>query len=366
MYAINSDRLVDTFVDLVKIPSPSWQEHKVMDYIIQRFSRLGAECIPYECDDSYNLLMRLPGSKAGTPILLSGHMDTVVPCDDVKPLIKGKKITSDGTTVLGGDDKAAIAMFIEAFEHIREQNLPHAPVEILLSCAEEMGLKGIKKFDLSLLKSKYGFVFDSGGDIGRIITEAPFHSNMTITITGKASHAGMAPEKGINAINVISEIITKLPSGRIDDETTLNVGLISGGRATNIVAEEATCCLEVRSIENKKMLAIEKEVRSIIKKTCSRYKARFKIDRTLEYEGFKISPDERIARICHDAMTRIKIKPVMLPMGGGSDTNIINKGGLRSIYLSCGMRNIHSTDEYIKISDLEKGTKLVLSIIETV
>ena len=366
MYLINRDRLIETFVDLVKIPSPSWQEHRVMDYIIRRFSRLGAECIPCECDDSYNLLMRIPGDEARTPILLSGHMDTVVPCDDVKPVVTDTKITSDGTTVLGGDDKAAIAMFIEAFEYIRENKMPHSTIEILLSCAEELGLKGIKKFDLSLLKSKYGFVFDSGGDIGRIITEAPYHSNMTITIKGKASHAGMAPEKGINAINVLSEIITKLPSGRIDDDTTLKVGIISGGRATNIVAEEAVCCLEVRSIKNKKMLNIEKDVRSIIKETCRTHKAGFKIERTLEYEGFKISPDEKIARICHDAMTRIKIKPVMLPMGGGSDTNIINKSGLRAINLSCGMRKIHSTDEFIKISDLEKGTKLVLSIIETV
>ena len=366
MYTINRDRLVETFIDLVKIPSPSWQEQKVMEYIIERFTRLGAESIPCECDDSYNLLLRIPGDNGITPILFSGHMDTVVPCDDVKPVVAKNRISSDGTTILGGDDKAAIAMFIEAFEYIKEEGILHGPVEILLSCAEELGLKGIKKFDLSLLKSEYGFVFDSGGDIGRIITEAPFHSNMTITITGKASHAGMAPEKGINAINVISEIITRLPSGRIDSETTLNVGLISGGRATNIVPDEAVCSLEVRSIENKKMLAIEKEVRSVIKETCRKHKAKFKIDRTLEYEGFKISPDERIARICREAMARIKVKPLMLPMGGGSDTNIMNKGGLRSINLSCGMRNIHSTDEFIRISDLEKGTKLVLSIIETV
>jgi tripeptide aminopeptidase len=367
MYTVKSERITKTFVDLAGIPSPSWQEKEVMEYIIKRFDRLGGKSTPYKCGDSHNLLIKIPGNLKCAPLLLSGHMDTVVPCDEVKPVIAKGRITSDGTTVLGGDDKAAITMFIEAFEYIKENKISHGPVEILLSCAEELGLKGIKQFDLSLLNSRYGFVFDSSDDIGQIIIKAPFHSNMEISIKGKASHAGMSPEKGLNAINVISEIITRLPSGRIDEETTMNVGLISGGRATNIVAEEAICCLEVRSIEKVKMLKIEKEIKSVIKETCLKYKAKYKINRTLEYEGFKISPDEKIARICSSAMERIKIKPLMIAMGGGSDTNIINKkSGLRAINLSCGMRKIHSTEEYVKISDLEKGTRLVLSIIETV
>ncbi len=367
MYSINKEKLVQTFVELAKIPSPSWHEQEIMEYIIKRFTSLGYKCTPQKCKESHNLLINIPGNIKCSPLLLSGHMDTVIPCEGVKPIVLANKITSDGTTVLGSDDKAAITMFIEAFEYIKENKISHGPVEILLSCAEELGLKGIKEFNLSLLNSKYGFVFDSSDDIGQIIIKAPYHSNMEIIIKGKASHAGMEPEKGINAINVLSEIITKIPSGRIDEETTLNVGLISGGRATNIVPDEAICFLEVRSIEKNKMLKIEKEVKSVIKNTCARHKARFKINRSLEYEGFKISPDEKITQICCEAMERIKIKPVLTAMGGGSDTNIINKkNGLRAINLSCGMRKIHSTEEYIKIKDLEKGTKLVLSIIETV
>lgn len=367
MYTINSEKVIKTFVELAGIPSPSWHEQKVMEYIIKRFDKLGGKSTTHRCGESHNLLIKIPGTIKCDTLLLSGHMDTVVPCDDVKPVIKKGKITSDGSTVLGSDDKAAITMFIEAFEYIKKNKIDHGPVEILLSCAEELGLKGIKEFDLSQLSSKYGFVFDSSDDIGQIIIKAPYHSNMEISIKGKASHAGMAPENGINAINVISEIISRIPSGRIDDETTLNVGLISGGRATNIVADEAVCCLEVRSIEKSKMLGVEKEVKSVIRDTCNKYKAGYRLNRTLEYEGFKISPDEKIARICCEAMDRIKIKPLMIAMGGGSDTNIINrKKGLRAINLSCGMRKIHSTDEYVKVSDLEKGTKLVISILETV
>lgn len=366
MYSINREKLIKTFVDLAEIPSPSWHEKDVMNYIIKRFSRLGAECLTYRCGESDNLLIKLRGSLDRSTILLSGHMDTVIPCEKVKAVVTGTKITSDRTSVLGSDDKAAVAIFIEAFEYIREHNIEHGPVEILLTCAEELGLKGIKGFDLSVLKAKYGFVFDSSGNIGRVIVKAPFHSNMDITVRGRASHAGMAPEKGINAIRVLSEVIAALPSGRIDEESTINVGIISGGMATNIVPEYAGCKLEVRSIDRKKLTAIEKQVRETAKRICAKNSARCKIERTLEYNGFKVSPDEKISQLVAAAMKRIRIKPEFVSMGGGSDTNIINSSHIRAINLSCGMEKIHSTEEYIMIKELVKGTELVLSLLETV
>lgn len=366
MYEINRERLVKTFIELAEISSPSWKEKDVMKYIIRRFNRLGGECSMHRCGESFNLLVRLNGKEKKSPILLSGHMDTVIPCDRVRTVVTDTKISSDGTTVLGGDDKAAIAIFIEAFEYLRENKIPHGPVEILLTCAEEQGLKGIKGFDLSILNAKYGFVFDSSGAIGRIVVKAPYHSNMTIKIRGKASHAGMAPEKGISAIKALSEIITLLPSGRIDEETTINVGIISGGRATNIVAEDAECELEVRSIDKKKMLSVEKQVRNTVKSVCVKHKARASIERTLEYSGFSISPDDPISLITAGAMKRIGLKPQFVAMGGGSDTNIINDSKVKAINLACGMQKIHSTEEFILIKDLVAGTKLALSIIETV
>ncbi len=366
MYEINRDKLVKTFVELVEIPSPSWHEKKVMDYVIKRFKALGAVCTPHRCGESHNLLIKIPGDSKRTPILFSGHMDTVVPCDNVKAVVTDTKISSNGKTVLGSDDKAAIAIFIEAIEYIKAKKIPHGNIEILLSCAEELGLKGIKGFDLGLLKSKYGFVFDSSGDIGRIIVKAPYHSNMKIVIKGRASHAGMAPEKGINAIRVLSEIVTLLPNGRIDDETSLNVGIISGGRATNIVPEEAFCDLEVRSIQKDKMLDVEKNAREVIKKTCAKFGAKPFIQRTLEYEGFSINETDPVAVITSEAMKKIKIKPSFVAMGGGSDTNIINSSKVKAINLSCGMQKIHSTEEFILIKDLVSGTRLAVSLIETV
>lgn len=366
MYSINRDRLVKTFIELAEIPSPSWQEQRIMNYIIKRFRKLGAECTTHKCGESSNLLIKFRGDEKRSTILLSGHMDTVTPCDKINIVQTAAKISTDGSSVLGGDDKAAVAIFIEAFEYITEARIPHGPVEILLSCAEELGLKGIKGFDLSLLSAKYGFVFDSSGDIGRIVVEAPYHSNMNIKIKGKASHAGMAPEKGINAIRVLSEIIAAIPSGRVDNETSINVGIISGGRATNIVPENAGCMLEVRSIDKNKMTALEKQVRETVKRITLSYGAKFSIERSLEYSGFRISQKENVAVITAEAMKRIKIKPEYVSMGGGSDTNIINSSKIRAINLSCGMQKIHSTEEFIMIKNLLRGTELVLSIIETV
>ncbi len=366
MYDINKEKLVKTFVDLAEISSPSWHEQKVMDYVIKRFKKIGAVCSTHKCGESHNLLIRISGDSKRTPILLSGHMDTVIPCDNVKTVVTDTKITSDGKTVLGSDDKAAIAIFIEACEYIKQNKIPHGNIEILLTCAEELGLKGIKGFDLNLLKSKLGFVFDSSGEIGRIIVKAPYHSNMTVKIKGRASHAGIAPEKGINAIRVLSEIITLIPNGRIDDETTLNVGIISGGRATNIVAEEALCDLEVRSIQKTRMLDIEKNVKEIIKKTCTKYGAKASIERTLEYEGFIIKETDPVAILTSEAMKKIKLKPLFVAMGGGSDTNIINSSKISAINLSCGMQKIHSTEEFIMIKDLINGARLAVSLIDTV
>jgi tripeptide aminopeptidase len=366
MVNINRKRLVKTFTDLAKISSPSWKEDGVREYITRSLKGRRVTLKKFSCDGSYNLLITLDGDKKKKPILFSAHMDTVTPCDGVKPVVTNGRISSDGTTILGSDDKAAIAIFLESLYCIFKSGMPHGPVEFLFSCAEEVGLCGIKCFDMSLLKSKIAFVFDSDGSIGRVVLQAPYHSTMKISITGKAAHAGMEPEKGINAINVLSEIITRIPSGRIDDETTVNVGTVSGGRATNIVAEEANCALEVRSIDKKKLARYESVIRETAMAAAARSGAKCGISRTLEYSGFKIKPEDRIVKIATAAMARIGIKHQLEISGGGSDTNIFNKAGIRAINVSAGMQRVHTTSEYVLIDDLINGTKLVLSIIDSI
>lgn len=366
MYNVNRDRLIGTFVDLVKIPSPSWNEAKVLEYITRNLKSLGIGAEKVKCGQSYNLLARLPGTQPRPVICFSCHMDTVTPCEGVRPVVGKTKITSDGSTILGADDKAAVAAFLEAMRVLKEEGAEHGPIELLFSCAEEVGLQGIKGFDLSMLAARYAFVFDSGGEIGRVILKAPYHMKMDVTVSGKSAHAGMEPEKGISAIRVLSEIITRIPHGRIDEESTVNVGVIQGGRATNIVAEEAMMKLEGRSLSLKKLRDIEDDIRLIIKSTVKERGGRAGIKRMMAYEGFSIRESDRIVKIVTSALGRIGIAPKFETSGGGSDTNILNKAGIRAINLSIGMRNVHSRKEYIEIRDLVNGARLVRALVDCV
>jgi tripeptide aminopeptidase len=366
MNNINRQRLTSTFIDLVKIPSPSWKEHGVINYIINVCKDLDIDYEKYKCGDSFNLLAKVDGKRKAKPVLFSCHMDTVIPCDLIVPVITGKKISSDGSTVLGGDDKAAVASFLEALYCIRENGISHGNLEFLFSCAEETGLYGIKGFDLSLLKAKYGFVFDSSGDIGRVILKAPYHISMEIAIRGKAAHAGIEPEKGISAIRALAEILSEIPHGRVDSETTVNAGVISGGRATNIVADYACCNIEARSINFSKLKFIESRIKNIILKIAKSHGAKIDIQRRLEYSGFSIKKDDEIVKIVNRAIAKLRIRPRYEISGGGSDTNIINRAGIKAINLSIGMRNVHTTKEYILRKDLINGARLVLSIIQSV
>ena len=363
-YKINKERLIKTFTDLVRIPSPSWGEHRVIDYIAARLEKSGAHCKKIKCEDSFNLYVSVKGNRIGKPVLFSAHTDTVNPCFNVTPSVTKTRISSAGDTILGGDNKAAIAMFIEAVETLKETGQSYPDFELLLTCAEEVGLMGIKNFDLTGLKAEYAFVFDSDGDIGRIITAAPYHYKLKMTVTGRAAHAGMEPEKGINAINSLASIICALPSGRIDEETTVNVGTIEGGSATNIVAPSAECHLEVRSISKQKATTLIKEIRNTAKTTAASSGARVKTESVIEYPGYRIRDNDHIVSAVRSAMKSITVNPAIAVSGGGSDTNIFNRSGIKAVNLSCGMRNMHSSSEYVLIKDMVNGARLTLALLD--
>jgi tripeptide aminopeptidase len=363
MQKINERRVIDTFLECVRIPSPSWKEESMIRYIERAVAALGYESIRSACRDSFNLLVRVPGDGSRKSVLFAAHTDTVTPCDNIQPVETGAKITSDGTTILGGDDKAAVAAFLEAMRVIKESPFPHAPAEFLFTCAEEVGLCGMKGMDYSLLKSKRGFVFDCSGSIGTMILRAPSQIILKVKVTGKAAHAGIEPEKGINAIRVLSEIIAKLPNGRIDKETTANVGIVSGGRATNIVPEFATFDMEMRSLSRTKLSALDKKVKEIIKKTALSRGAKVTIDSAVEYRDFSIPKSDPLVKTVEAAAKLTGVKPAYTSSGGGSDTNILNANGIRSVNLSIGMSNVHTTREFILKKDIIKGAQLVLSIM---
>jgi tripeptide aminopeptidase len=257
---INQERIKNLLLELVQIDSVSRRERDVAERIKTYCEELGAEV---EIDDagekvggnSGNVIARFPGTIPGAEtIMMSAHMDTVVPGEGVKPIIEGDIIRSDGTTVLGGDDKSGCAVILETIRCLQEQNIPHAPIEAIFSICEEVGLLGAKHVDTSKLKAKYGLVFDSD-DPGFLFTKGPSADHMEFKIYGLESHAGVAPEEGISAIRIAADAIHHMKLGRIDEETTANIGVIEGGKATNIITNLVTLRGEARSLDDAKLEA---------------------------------------------------------------------------------------------------------------
>src|SRR5918998_1599016 len=273
---INQERIQNLLLEFVQIDSHSRKERDIAERIKKHCEEMGAEV---EIDDagekvggnSGNVIARFKGTiPDAEPIMMSAHMDTVVPGEGVKPIIDGDIIRTDGTTVLGGDDKSGCAVIIETIRCLQEQNIPHAPIEAVFSICEEVGLLGAKHVDVSKLKSKYGLVFDSD-DPGFLFTKGPSANHMEWKIYGLESHAGVAPEQGISAIRIAAEAIAEMKLGRIDDETTANVGVIRGGEATNIITNLVTLRGEARSLDDAKLDAQTQHMVKCLEDAAAKY-----------------------------------------------------------------------------------------------
>ena len=368
---INEKRLVKSFMDLVKIDSVSREEKEIANYLIKKIKDLKLEVEvdqagKYANSNSGNIIARLKGNVKNVPtIMFAAHMDTVSPGKNIKPVCKNGKIFSSSNTILGGDDKAGIAIILETLQFIRENNLPCGDIEIVFTICEEIGLLGAKKLDISQLKAEMGFILDSDGDTGEIITQGPFHNSIEFIFYGKAAHSGENPEKGINAIQIAGIALSRMQLGRIDEETTANIGIISGGRATNIVPDEVTLKGEVRSRDENKLNHQTEQLKKICSDTAKEFKAKVetKIDR--EYDGYYFSQQSKIIKIALKAARDIGIHSILKASGGGSDVNILNKKGFSSINLGIGMQKVHTLDEYITIKNLIRSTEYLLSLVKT-
>lgn len=369
---VNEKRLMESFMELVKIDSISREEKNLADFLIEKLEDLGLEVIIDQAGEkvksnSGNLIARLKGNiKKATPIMFSAHMDTVVPGKNINPLLKGEKIVSSGKTILGADDKAAIAALLEALHIIKENNIPCGDIEILFTICEEIGLLGAKNLDVSSLNAQIGFVLDSGGQVGKIIDAAPSQNSLEIIIHGKSAHAGSNPEEGINAIQVAGFALSRMKLGRIDEETTTNIGLISGGKATNIVPDKVTLKGEVRSRNEKKLEKYTEQLKKIIGDTAQEFKAKAEVKVNKEYFCYNLSPGDQAVSIAVKAAKNIGLQPSLGPSGGGSDANVFNKKGFPAVDLAIGMEKVHTLEEYILIKELKNTTEYILSIINTV
>jgi len=366
---IKEQRLVESFMDYVQIDSETKNEKEFADFIAKKLENLGLEVYRDNAGEklgsnSGNIIAKLKETRTGEPVLFSCHMDTVSPGKGIKPIIKDNIIYSDGTTILGGDDKAGIAAIIEALTVIKENNLEHGPIELVFTIFEEGGLFGAKNLEYNKISSKRAFVLDSGGAVGQIVIKGPAQDKIDVKIIGKPAHAGVCPEEGISAIQVASEAISNMKLLRIDEETTANIGTINGGKVTNIVCPEIIINAEARSLSSEKLDVQTAHMVQCFEKAAKSFGAKVEIKTTRAYGPFVIEEEDKIVDHAKMACKNIGVNSFTAATGGGSDTNILNGNGIKAINLGIGERKAHTLEEHMKIEDLVNASKLVLEIIK--
>lgn len=366
---INEKRLLERFLEYVQIDSPTKSEREFADHLTKELEELGLEVYMDEAgekvgSDSGNLICKLKGNTDGESILFSSHMDTVSPSIGIKPEIRDGVIYSDGTTILGGDDKAGVASIMEALQTIIENDIPHGDIEVVFSIYEEGGLFGAKNLEYDKIDSKLGFVLDSGGDPGEIIVQGPAQNKVEATFIGKEAHAGVAPETGISAIEIASEAISNMKLLRVDDETTANIGSIEGGGPTNIVTKEVKIVGEARSLKDEKLKEQSDGMVKAMEDAAEKFGGKVEVNVENAYSAFKVDEDDEIVEKVKKACKNIELEPFTTASGGGSDTNILNGEGIKAVNLGIGEKNPHTLEEHLHIKDLENSARLALEIIK--
>jgi tripeptide aminopeptidase len=367
---INKERLVNNFLRLAAVNSYTRHEAKVADMLEPDLQSLGFETCRDDAGekiggDTGNIIARKKGNVPGaTPIMFSAHMDTVEPTEGWGYKIEDGIIRSTGKTILGADDKAGIAAIIEAITVMGEEGIPHGDIEIVFSIAEEIGLYGAINLDLGKLESKCAFVYDAGCPLGGITISAPYHDDIIARIYGRNAHAGMNPEGGINAIVAAGKAVSRMKLGRIDEETTANIGKIQGGTARNIVAAYCEVVGEARSRTESKVNAQAEHMVEEFERAAEEMGARAEVEVIRSYDGFKIPVDSQVVQIAAEAARRVGIEPQMHGGGGGSDANVMNSHEFPAAVIGVGYVNPHSVDEYVAVDDMVKSAAMALEIIK--
>ncbi len=370
---INSQRLSRRFIQLAQIDSESRHEAQVAAEIEKMLIRMGA-AVCYDRarektgGDCSNLVAKFAGNRKVPPIFLSGHMDTVVPGKGVRVGFENGIFTSDGTTILGSDDKSAIAIILEVMDVVKENSLPCPPVELIFTVCEEIGLLGAKNFDLSLIDARFGFILDSTDTEG-IVTRAPAANKIFIQVHGRAAHAGAAPEKGVSAIYAAARAISRLELGRIDSETTCNLGIITGGMATNIIPEKVEIKGEARSHDPEKLNAVTQKIVTTFEETARNLRGEDTVPRVdivveQDFPNTRIPEDHEVVVLARKAAANLGRTLESKTIGGGADANVFFGKGVAAGVLGTGMTDVHTVKESIALKDMEETARLVLEILQ--
>lgn len=367
---INRKRLLNEFLELVKVKSSTRDERQIADLLKSKLQHLGLTVTEDDAGAKIggncgNIFAYLEGPVKNAPVLMfAAHMDCVEPCAGVEPEIRDGVIRSAGDTILGADDKAGIAPIIEVLHVLKENAIPHGGIQVVFTVAEEGGLNGSKNIDRTKLRAALGFVLDSNGNAGKIVTAAPGQNRLEVTISGKKAHAGLAPEDGINAILVASIALSKMKTGRIDNETTANIGIFNGGTATNIVPDKAEIVCEARSRNSAKLAAQTAHMCQVFESTAVSAGATADVTVKELYKPFLLADNAPVVELAKKAIAAAGLAPETEATGGGSDANFYNSYGIPSAVLSIGMQKAHTTDEYIEAKDLYRTAEILIAIIK--
>lgn len=366
---IKRDRIINEFIELVSIDSISFQERQMADVLKNKLKELSVEVSEDHAGEHYqsqtgNIYGFLKGDLAGKPLLFSSHMDTVQPGLSKKAIQKENgKITSDGTTILGADDISGIVAILESIRVLQENHIPHRDIEVLFPIAEELYIKGSKVFDYKKIKSKEAYVLDLSGPIGTASLQEPTLISFSIEVIGKDAHAGFCPEKGIHSIWLASKAISQISQGRIDEETTVNIGTIHGGTATNIVPQSTIIEGEIRSYNHQKALKTLENIFNIFEKTVVKAKGKLKKEYEIHLEAYQVLKNEKVVKRYIEVCQQLHIPSCLTKTFGGSDNNSFMRHGIQGIVLACGMNQVHTTEEYTTVDDLEKSTAIVIGLM---
>jgi tripeptide aminopeptidase len=369
--------MADTVLDLVRLDSHSKQEKPVADYLMRALGELGASVRVDDAGTAVqgntgNLIARLPATGSGGPLLLSAHMDVVPPGASVKPVREADRIRSDGTTILGGDDKTGLTIILEVLRTLKERDIHHGPIEVAFTICEEIGLLGARHLDYSAIQSKEAIVLDSSLS-SQLVTAAPSSDHFSFTVHGLEAHAGMSPENGISAVRVAAEAISAMPIGRVDAQTTTNVVIAPGPTATNVVPNLCIVRGEARSLRDERLDEVMRSIRAAFTDAAARAtitlggelrRAWIEEQCEREYHGFRIPSDAPTVQLVMRAARRLGATVETVTIGGGSDANVFNKRGITSVNLGTGMRDIHTVNEWIDLEDFYRSAEIVLECIK--
>jgi tripeptide aminopeptidase len=359
--AVNRDRLVQTLVDLVHINSPSKEEQEAVAYVREALAELGIES---SIDSVSNVYAHLPARGSKQPALLvNAHVDTVQPTPNIQVRIDGDILHTDGATILGADDKAGVAAILEVLRLLSETDLPHAPLDVLFTVQEEIGLRGAKVVEFDRLVAKVGVCLDSSSPAHHLVVAAPGQNGLAVTFIGQSAHAGVAPEQGKSAIVAAAKAIATMPLGRIDAETTANIGVIRGGQASNIVPDRCEIIGEARSRNATKLAKQTEAMVAALRSAAESTGCRLELDVTESYAAFTYDESTPIVQRCLTAIRALGKTPQLEATGGGSDANIFNKHGVATVLLGVGYADIHTTKERIALSSVVDVAQTLLAVV---